>query len=552
MDKGNSDTSSSESGELDMYRILIADDEERVRDLLAKNISKLPLEVEVAAVAGDGREALELAIQLKPDIVITDIAMPFLNGLELIRKMRENGIESKNLIISGYDEFDYARQAIALGVQNYLLKPFLPKDIKNELEKIIRELDSQRALLQNMEMLENLAQSRNALMRENVLKDILEGSQEKMDLWKDGGIKTDASWYVAGILKLEPSKWDFASQNKVEEFLEMIRDQYFSSELSMDAVSFDKKSLAVLWSANGIHADIAQKRIVEGLTHIQQSLKKYYQIRLTGALGSSYCKLKEVCQSYREAQSVWRGMVDVCDKIKIYQKEEKEKQQNLEIETKNQIRFWKNQIRLCVRTGQQKEALSNLTGLIKSYAALADKKNDYICASVAELIYDIQNDMEKAGYKREYEQALEMTERRLRYGSLADMKELLEESIISYCSIASSCLEETKAENVTELIRNLIDANIGYDGMDQEWIASQIHFSTSYIRQVFKQILNETISEYIIRKRMELAGKLLKNTPLKIQEIAQECGYEDQRYFASSFKKFYGCTPTEYKRIVEE
>ena len=116
-------------------------------------------------------------------------------------------------------------------------------------------------------------------------------------------------------------------------------------------------------------------------------------------------------------------MVDVCDKIKIYQKEEKK--QNLESETKNQIRFWKNQIRLCVRTGQQQEALSNLTGLIKSYAALADKKNDYICASIAELIYDIQNDMEKTSHKREYEQALEMTGRRLRYGSLADMKELL-------------------------------------------------------------------------------------------------------------------------------
>ena len=87
MDKGNSDTSSSESGELDMYQILIVDDEERVRDLLAKNISKLPLEVEVAAVASDGREALELAIQLKPDIVITDIAMPF---------FKRSGINSQN------------------------------------------------------------------------------------------------------------------------------------------------------------------------------------------------------------------------------------------------------------------------------------------------------------------------------------------------------------------------------------------------------------------------------------------------------------------------
>ena len=79
-----------------MYQILIADDEEKVRDLLAKNISKLPLDLEVAAVAGDGREALELALKLKPDIVITDIAMPFLNGLELIRKMRKWNREQKS------------------------------------------------------------------------------------------------------------------------------------------------------------------------------------------------------------------------------------------------------------------------------------------------------------------------------------------------------------------------------------------------------------------------------------------------------------------------
>ena len=104
---------------------------------------------------------------------------------------------------------------------------------------------------------------------------------------------------------------------------------------------------------------------------------------------------------------------------------------------------------------------------------------------------------------------------------------------------------------MTEMIRNLIDANIGYAGMDQEWIASQIHLVLVMLDR-FLNKFNETISEYIIRKRMELAGRLLKNTPLKIQEIAQECGYEDQRYFASSFKKFYGCTPTEYKRIVEE
>lgn len=536
-----------------MYRILIADDEEMVRDLLAKNISRLSLDVEVAAVAGDGREAFEQATRVKPDIVITDIAMPFLNGLEFIRKMQENGIESKNIIISGYDEFDYARQAIALGVQNYLLKPFLPKDIKKELEKIIHELDSQKALIQNMEMLTNIAESRSVLMRETVLRDILEGSREKMELWKESEIPLDASGYVAGILKTDQNGWDFSSQKKVEEFLEMIRDRYFPTDLFLYAVSFDKKSIALLWCAKKENLTVVQKQIVEGLQHVQRSLKKYYQIRLTVALGSPYDTIERVADSYREAQSVWRGMVDTHEGIRIYSEETaKHRQPDFENETKNQIRFWKNQIRLNVRTGQKQEALSNLTGLIKSYAALADKKNDYICASVAELLYDMQNDMEKAGFQREYQQTKEFAERRLRYGSLADMKELLAEFITNYCEIVSRQSEETKAEHVTEQVRSLIDGNLGYAKMDQEWIATQIHFSTSYVRQVFKQIMKENISEYIIRKRMELAGRLLKNTSFKIQEIAQECGYEDQRYFASSFKKFYGCTPTEYKRIVEE
>lgn len=263
--------------------------------------------------------------------------------------------------------------------------------------------------------------------------------------------------------------------------------------------------------------------------------------------------IEQTADSYREAKSVWRGMVNAQEGIRVYSEEtEKLKQPDFENETKNQIRFWKNQIRLCVRTGQKQEALVNLTGLIKSYAALADKKNDYICASVAELIYDMQNDMEKAGIQREYRQTTELTQSRLRYGSLADMKELMEEFIETYCEIVSRQSEETKAENVTAQIRALIDGNLGYARMDQEWIASQVHFSTSYIRQIFKQVMKENISEYIIRKRMELAGNLLKNTSFKVQEIAQECGYEDQRYFASSFKKFYGCTPTEYKRIVEE
>lgn len=130
-----------------MYRVLIVDDEDNVRSLLVKSVRNSELEVETAE-AGDGKEALSLAALWRPDILITDIAMPFMNGLELIKEMQKAGISSKNVVISGYDEFDYARQAISLGVKDYLLKPFLPKEFVEVLGKMVKELDSQKALLQ--------------------------------------------------------------------------------------------------------------------------------------------------------------------------------------------------------------------------------------------------------------------------------------------------------------------------------------------------------------------------------------------------------------------
>lgn len=130
-----------------MYRVLIVDDEDNVRSLLVKSVRNSKLEVETAE-AGDGKEALSLAALWRPDILITDIAMPFMNGLELIKEMQKAGISSKNVVISGYDEFDYARQAISLGVKDYLLKPFLPKEFVEVLGKMVKELDSQKALLQ--------------------------------------------------------------------------------------------------------------------------------------------------------------------------------------------------------------------------------------------------------------------------------------------------------------------------------------------------------------------------------------------------------------------
>lgn len=526
-----------------MYRVILVDDEEHIRNLLAKHIREAALGVEVAAVAGDGREALQAAIDLKPDIVITDISMPFLNGLELIKELQQAEIHSKNVIISGYDEFDYARQAISLGVTDYLLKPFLPKELRDVIHKLVQELDHQKALQQNMMLLREQALSRAGVAREKALKDLLEGRD-----CQTTEIDWQGDFFLAGIVDLKNAAWDFRGQENIEEFLLLIRDGYFSSDIEVYAVSFDGIRLAMLWSGHGENETAFLNKVKSGIEKVQASLGNYYQIAFTCALGRPRRSYPELAKSYQEALAVWRGILEAGTSILFYGKEAERKS---EARASDQIRDWKNQIRLSVKTGQVQEALQQLQNLMKCYAALSNRADDYIGVSVRDLVYVIQNDMESAGYDREETENTEDMQRRINFGSLMEIKVMLEQYIAKCCVIVSEHSAETKASAVVKQIKLLVDHNIKDSTLDLEWVAVRVHFSGSYIRQIFKQYTGESVGEYLIRKRMEQAGQLLLKTGMKIQNVAAECGYDDQRYFASSFKKYYKCTPTEFKKAME-
>lgn len=535
-----------------MVRVLIADDEDYVRDLLVKNIRASSLDAEVVAVADDGREALKSALLLKPDIVVTDIAMPFINGLELIRELQKAGLHTKYVVISGYDEFDYARQAISLGVKDYLLKPFLPKELTEVLKKIIQELNSQMTLQQNMSILKEQAQMSAGLAREKVLKALLSNKDSCREAGSDcalHGPDLSGCYYLAGVISLTGGSFAFDSQEGVEEFLILIKDGYLPPQIRMYAVSFDGVQLAAVWCANVESGDAFLKLLRIGLGKIESSLEKYYHIQFRCALGRPYESQAELEVSYREAMAVWRGTLTAEGPILLYGADEEKKEEGT---SSGQIREWKNHIRHAVRSGQCGEALGLLQGLMKSYASLSNKKNDYISVSVSELVYTIQNDLEQAGYDREKTEPFSSMRDRTNYGSLMDMKEMMEAYIKKCCRVVADNSEHNRAEAVVKQVKLLIEDHLEDGDVDLDWLAARVHFSASYVRQIFRQYTNESVGEHLIRKRMERAGMLLQKTSLKIQEIAEACGYDNQRYFASSFKKFYGCTPTEFKKAVEE
>lgn len=531
-----------------MYRVIVVDDEEFVRDLIVKDLGKGELDIQVVAVAADGKEALAQALTLKPDIVITDISMPFMDGLELIGELQKAGMQCKTAIISGYDEFDYARRAISLGVKDYLLKPFSPKDLEQVVRKMIQELDSQKMLRQNMNLLREQATSRASLAREKALKNLLEGlegaSGEKEKLLGTG-LDLSGNVFLAGVMRISGSLWNFKNQSGVEEFLMLASDGYFSRDVRVYGVSPDGNLLAVVWCGGSRHGALLTGKVREGLDNINKSLNKYYDARLNCALGTPCGSLEELKRSYREAMAAWKKNVGGDQTVVIYDQEEKQDEIN-----NSRIREWKDQVRFSVRTGSVEEALGHLRVLMKCYASLSSSRGDYIGVSAGELVYAIESDMESAGYDVSRIRPRDSMQERLRYSNLTDIRELLEEYIENCCGLVSQRAEENKAEALVKQMKLLVESNLKNEDVDLEWVALKMHFSTSYVRQIFKQQTGENLGEYLIRKRMEKAGKMLQKTDLRIQQVAEECGYSNQRYFASSFKKFYGCTPTEFKKAV--
>lgn len=534
-----------------MYKVLIIDDETFVRSLLEKNLQTSGLPIQICSSAGDGQEALQRAHEIHPDIIVTDIAMPFMNGLELIKELQSQGIQTKNIIISGYDEFDYARTAIALGVTDYLLKPFMPQELIQVFEKIIRELDGQKALDQNLHMLMEQADWNIVLNRGRILRNVLEGREISGEEAEFLGFAQDGqeACFLSSILSLRGALQDFGCPEKIEEFMKLIQSGYFSEDLSIFAVGLESSKLGVCFGRKSRDKARFMEDIIEGIRRFSKSMEQYYDIIPYVTLGRVYRSYHQLHNSYLEALETWKDALNPQKRIRIYGEKEQETIQRPE-EAGVRIRNMKSCIRGAVCSGNTAEALELLQQLMGMYASVSNKGGDYIFISAGELIFNIADDMEKNGCGRPNEEDIPQLKNHMTAGSLLEIHDLLGEYIEKCCAQVAENLFYNRSAVAVHLVQSYIEEHLKDSMLSIEDAAELVHFSVSYLRQIFKKITGENFNEYLIRKRMEKAGELLKNTSMKVSDISERCGYDNQRYFSSSFKKFYGCTPTEFKEIV--
>lgn len=538
-----------------MFKLLVVEDEEMIRRKILNNIDWKENGFSEVFSASDGQEALEIARRTGIDLLITDIQMPNLNGIELIREVKKINREVKTIIITAYAEFEYAKESVRLNVNDYMLKPFISKnllEIANKLkEEIIRER-SERVEIENLVL--QLRENKKAL-QDKLFSDLLSNNFI-------GNIENNLEYL--GLSTIKGVEYFVAVLN-MDDFEELIReeDEEHKYICNLKLFNWVKKFLAGFEgekSAAGnpdtgyyvINYKTDQVVIVfysdlDGAAGRMEELidraGKDLGYTLTVGIGNQYQNLRDMYISYREACSAallscihGKGTLynfnDINYDNKIYSKE-------LHILVDNKLY---DDLRIGAFEEIKKD-IEEILREIKNSRLGVDAINTIInniillsCKTVNELGYNV----------------LEIFGNHFTpYFDIRGISALvqLEEWFLNFFSKINDYINQRRKSRNESLIievKEYIDRNF-VENITLTSLSRKFSISTGYLSILFNDHTGQNFIDYISNLRIQKAKEFLKNSDLRVYEIAERVGYRDAYYFSSAFKRIVGINPTEYR-----
>lgn len=530
------------------WNILIADDENTTVEILSKKIKKHYEENINLSLANNGLEVIEKIKKQVPDILITDICMPIKSGLEVVKYIRRENLSIKILLISGYDEFEYAREAISLGVSNYILKPFLMEEIYQNIDRIIGELDNENQIVLNMEKLKNNTQKFQERAVQAILDDLLEGKaiSEKDRKNCDGLFSFSAHCYCSGSIRVEENRLvkEAAGENSksvLEELLSVVSEELFTPKVKFYIIRKKETLYGMIWTSCLEDETKVRFYIKRGIEHLTNSMKKYTGMFISVSVGDIVKNYQEIGKSWKQALNMQTFCGEGGDLIYIFN-ERKKIQGKPDIGKVDDI---KKNIVFATLMGNQDMAEKYLRELAIGYSKVSVDQALFFQITVGEIVYDIleelkQNINTRTAVMSIYQNFMDEQKSGIGYPQLHDF-------IRECCSVIEKSHNTGNAKKIVETIKKYIKNNLQDEELDLRKVSEQVMFSESYVKQVFRRETGEAFKDYVIRLRLEKARELLEKSSMSIREISEMCGYKNQRYFASSFKLHYGISPSGFR-----
>ena len=547
-----------------MLKIFLAEDDVVVRETIKRMIPWEELGFELVGEAAVGEMALPLLIRQQPDLLITDIKMPFMDGLTLARLAKKEIPGLKVVILSGYDDFNYAKQAIGIGVEDYLLKPITKNALIERLSEIRSRYEHEKTQKEYYEKFQREMQAYEKNSSRDFFEALVGGSMDMMEVYKRAeklGLDIVAEAYNVLIFTMNCDE-DFSGQ----------RDEYSSWEAeSLELLEnfFAGHSSAMLFRSNifsyGVLLKGQRETIEENTRACVDEIRKILS-RQDGrrewflAVGQSVERLSQIQKSYHTASRAFSQRYLYDENILYYDEMETMEHLGGQAETEDNAYLQKVDVNALNPAILQKFLSNGLQeeteNFVKDYFYAIGQEpmeslvfRNYVILNVRFSVISFikglgcdTNEMESA----DTEEVLAESGKNM-------------ESAIAYAKKMISQAIEIRDQNSGNKNRSILKTAVDFIDshyMDEEislnTVANVANVSSNHFSALFSQNMGQTFIEYLTSLRMNKAKELLRCTGMRSSEIAGEIGYKDAHYFSYLFKKTQGMTPSDYRKAREE
>jgi len=525
-----------------MYQIFVVEDELLIRQSIRNVINGMTGPYTFCGEASDGEMALSIMQDMMPDIVLTDIRMPFLDGFELIRHAKAMMPWLKIIIISGYDDFSFAQKAISLGVDQYLLKPIRPPELTRAIEEMARRIEAEKR--QNTIPHGYDTDEVQHALRQHFMQQLLYGGLHTSTLLERAhALKLDivSPFYQLALFSFSTEGMDYQHlQITVQNLLE---------RLGMPLYCFNEANqLTVL--CDGRDREALSEKVYRFNTILRHELRELCPT-ITTVAGHVEQRLSAVCQSYRTAADLLRKVcgispgqvVDVSDAAQIAAEMLELGDPFGEAFRKKLQQASSADVPALVDEVLDSPEGSRFSSTLMRYYALIDLLRMTVQQAVkASPGVDAKDVATRLSSEHDVMTAS---------GSLSAFRQAAIELLQHAVSLREDNVSAMKYSHVISkaekyVAENFCDPNISLISVARYVGLSAAHFST-----VFSQTVGRSFINYLTAMRIEKAKELLRTTGMKLSTIAMEIGYNEPNYFSHVFRKLEGITPKEYRNSAQ-
>lgn len=536
-----------------MLKMVLADDESIVRDGILNIVNWSDLGIEIIAEASDGQEAFDLCMKHLPDILFTDIRMPIMDGLEVAEKLKESGVDLKVIIFSGVQDFGYAKSALNINAEGYILKPLDISELTEVVKKVIKKINNEKSMEQRVQNLKQQLHENFGAAREKFLKNIILGAYQnekdiinKLEYFNEPFSVTKP--IVVAVLQID--EYTKLTENYNEEDKQLlsfsivsIAEELINNHTLGSCVSMNDNEFAMI--INSEFDDCGDKSDL--FAEIIDNLNKYLKISVSIGVGREVTNIHKINTSYKEAVEALyfkfytgkNAIIDITD-ISV----------NLEDNEIPDLYSDEHELVNLIKSGNVEGTETSIVNLFKKLSL--DKKYavEYIHRICDEIVYITiraiyELGVEIGGVNRnraEIINDLYQTE------SIFDLQKKMSEILVDIAKRFSQKYAQKNKKIVDDIIRYIEKKYM--DDININKIAESVYLSSNYISVLFKQMTGTTIIDYLTKTRMENAKILLKETDFRILEISEMVGFQDASYFSKVFKKYTGIHPQKYRAYV--